>query len=599
MTDLAHTLYTYLAAAFATEGLDPELGAVKRSNRPDLAPFQCNGALVAAKAAGKPPRVIAEAITNRIQGADGIASVAIAGPGFLNISPTDALLAARAQYIADDARAGGVPVVSPRRIIVDYGGPNVAKPMHVGHLRASIIGESIKRLYRFCGDTVWGDAHFGDWGFQMGLLIADYEVRFGAIDPDAHLDANGRAQLATVTLDDLQAIYPEAAERAKRDDEFRDRARQATMRLQGGASAYRTIWAHYRALSMAAQKIDFHALGVDFDLWKGEADVDQLIPGMVDNLRSKGLLAESHGAQVVHVSGGEIKKKKLEDGSVVETPFPPPLLVISSEGSAMYGTTDLATIVERAKDFAFDLCLYVVDQRQADHFEQVFRAAAIAGYAKRDSLEHIGFGTMNGLDGKPFKTRAGGVLRLADLIEMAREKARERLRANDIGADFAPQEFESVAHNVGIAALKFADLVNFRGTSYVFDLDRFMSFEGKTGPYLLYQAVRIKSILRKASESGVTAGPIAIMHAHERALALTLDAFDAALTSAYDKRAPHFLAEHAYVLAQTFSGFYTNCPILPEANANMRASRLTLAQATLKQLAQTLDLLGLEAPERM
>jgi arginyl-tRNA synthetase len=599
MTDLAHTLSTRLAAAFAAEGLDPELGAVKRSDRPDLAPFQCNGALVAAKAAGKPPKAIAEAVAKRIEGAEGIASVDIAGPGFLNIAPTDALLAARAQFVADDARAGAVLVGNPRRVIVDYGGPNVAKPMHVGHLRASIIGESIKRLFRFCGDTVWGDAHFGDWGFQMGLLIADYEVRFGAIDPDANLDANGRARLATVALDDLQTIYPEAAERAKNDAEFRDRARQATMRLQGGAKAYREIWAHYRALSMAAQKVDFLALGVDFDLWKGEADVDQLIPSMVDDLRAKGLLIEDHGAQVVHVSGGETKKKKLEDGSVVETQFPPPLLVISSEGSAMYGTTDLATIVERAKDLAFDLCLYVVDQRQADHFEQVFRAAAIAGYAKRDSLEHIGFGTMNGPDGKPFKTRAGGVLRLADLIEMAREKARERLRANDIGSDFSPQEFVDVAHKVGMAALKFADLVNFRGTSYVFDLDRFMSFEGKTGPYLLYQAVRIKSILRKAAESGVISGPIVVAHAHERALALALDAFDAALTSAYDKRAPHFLAEHAYTLAQAFSGFYTNCQILPEQDAHVRASRLALAQATLKQLALTLDVLGLEAPERM
>ena len=599
MTDLARTLSLHLASAFAAEGLDPDLGAVKRSDRPDLAPFQCNGALVAAKAAGKPSKAIAGAIANRIEGAHGIASVDIAGPGFLNIAPTDALLAARTQEVADDARAGAVPVNNPRRVIVDYGGPNVAKPMHVGHLRASIIGESIKRLFRFRGDTVWGDAHFGDWGFQMGLLIADYELRFGTIDAGASLDASGKARLNAFDLDDLQAIYPEAAERAKNDADFRDHARRATMQLQGGAPAYREIWARYRALSMAAQKVDFRALGVDFDLWKGEADVDRLIPGMVDDLRAKGLLVEDQGAQVVHVADGATKKRKLEDGSVVESPFPPPLLVISSEGSAMYGTTDLATIVERANDFEFDLCLYVVDQRQADHFEQVFRAAAIAGYATRDSLEHIGFGTMNGPDGKPFKTRAGGVLRLADLIATAREKARERLRANNIGSEFPAEEFESVAHKIAIAALKFADLANFRGTSYVFDIDRFMSFEGRTGPYLLYQAVRIKSILRKAAESGVIAGPIAIAHQHERALALTLDAFDSALASAYDKRAPHFLAEHAYNLAQTFSGFYTNCPILSERDENLRASRLALAQATLKQLVLTLDLLGLEAPERM
>lgn len=599
MTDLAHTLTTHLAAAFAAEGLDPALGAVKRSDRPDLAPFQCNGAMAAGKAAGKPPRAVAEAVMARLAGIPGIASVEIAGPGFLNIALTDDLVAARAQAIADDARAGAAPLAHPRRVIVDYGGPNVAKPMHVGHLRASIIGESIKRLFRFRGDQVWGDAHFGDWGFQMGLLIADFEERFGAIDPDAPLSAEADQRLAAMTLDDLQTIYPEAAARAKTEEAFRDRARKATTRLQIGSLAYRAIWARYRALSMAAQKEDFHALGVDFDLWKGEADVDPLIPGMVEDLRTKKLLVEDQGALVVHVSGGETKKKKLDDGTVIDAPFPPPLLVVSSEGSAMYGTTDLATIVERAKDFSFDLCLYVVDQRQADHFEQVFRAAAIAGYAKRDTLEHIGFGTMNGPDGKPFKTRAGGVLRLADLIEMAREKARERLRADDIGSEFSPEEFEAIAHKVGIAALKFADLANFRGTSYIFDLDRFMSFEGKTGPYLLYQSVRIKSILRKADEAGVTAGPIQITHANERTLTLALDAFDAALASAYDKRAPHFLAEHAFNLAQAFSGFYTNCPILPEKDEAIRASRLALAQATLKQLALTLDVLGLEAPERM
>ncbi|KAF0186462.1 MAG: arginine--tRNA ligase [Hyphomonadaceae bacterium] len=599
MTDLAHTLTSHLAAAFAAEGLDPALGAVKRSDRPDLAPFQCNGAMAAGKAAGKPPRAVAEAVAARLAGIAGIASVEIAGPGFLNIALTDDLVAARAQAVADDARAGAAPVAHARKIIVDYGGPNVAKPMHVGHLRASIIGESIKRLFRFRGDQVWGDAHFGDWGFQMGLLIADFEDRFGAIDPDGALPADADARLAAVTLDDLQTIYPEAAQRAKDDETFRDRARKATTRLQSGSVACRAIWARYRALSMAAQKEDFHALGVDFDLWKGEADVDPLIPGMVEDLRKQGLLVEDQGALVVHVSGGETKKKKLEDGTVIDAPFPPPLLVVSSEGSAMYGTTDLATIVERAKDFSFDLCLYVVDQRQADHFEQVFRAAAIAGYAKREALEHIGFGTMNGPDGKPFKTRAGGVLRLADLIEMAREKARERLRADEIGSDFSPEEFENVAHKVGIAALKFADLANFRGTSYVFDLDRFMSFEGKTGPYLLYQSVRIKSILRKAEEAGLKTGPIQIAHANERTLTLALDAFDAALASAYDKRAPHFLAEHAFNLAQAFSGFYTNCPILPEKDEAVRASRIALAQATLKQLALTLDLLGLEAPERM
>lgn len=594
MSDLASTLTAKVAAAFAAEGLDPALGQVRPSDRSD---FQCNGAMAAAKAAGKPPRAVAEAVVARLAGEPAIAALEIAGPGFINIAVADAAVADRADAIAQDPRLGASPVAAPRRVIVDYGGPNVAKPMHVGHLRASIIGESLKRLFRFRGDTVWGDAHFGDWGFQMGLLIAAFEERHGAVDGDLSPDA--RAALEATTLDDLLTLYPEAAARAKNEDAFRDFARKATARLQAGDAGYRAIWSHYRDLSMAAQKIDFLALGVDFDLWKGEADVDPLIPGMVDDLKTKGLLKPDDGAQVVDVSMGETRKKKLDDGSVIEAPFPPPLLVISSEGSAMYGTTDLATIVERAKDFDFDLCLYVVDQRQADHFEQVFRAAALAGYAKREALEHIGFGTMNGPDGKPFKTRAGGVLRLADLIETAREKARARLREAEIGADFSAEEFEAIAHRVAVAAIKFADLSNFRGTSYVFDLDRFMSFEGKTGPYLLYQAVRIKSVLRKAADAGLKGGAIRITHPGERSLAFALDAFDAAAAAAYDKRAPHFLAEHGFALAQAFSVFYTNCPILPEKDEAVRDSRLALAETTLRQLTATLDLLGLETPDRM
>jgi arginyl-tRNA synthetase len=352
-------------------------------------------------------------------------------------------------------------------------------------------------------------------------------------------------------------------------------------------------------VSMAAQKRDFAALGVDFDLWHGESDADPLIPDMVKDLDAKALLEDDQGARILRVAGpGERKKKKLDDGAIVEVESPDPLLVVSSEGSAMYGTTDLATIVQRVRDQNPDLILYVVDQRQADHFEQVYRAAAKAGYIAREQLEHVGFGTMNGPDGKPFKTRAGGVLKLQDLIGQAEEKARARLHEAALGEAYGDAEFNDIAHKVAIAAIKFADLSNFRGTSYVFDLDRFMSFEGKTGPYLLYQAVRIKSILRKAEGQGLKPGPINIEHDPERALALALDAFDAALRAAYEKKAPHFLAEHAYALAQAFSGFYANCPILPSQGA-VRASRLALAAATLKQLTLTLDLLGIDVPERM
>jgi arginyl-tRNA synthetase len=354
------------------------------------------------------------------------------------------------------------------------------------------------------------------------------------------------------------------------------------------------------AVSRTALEREFSALGVEFDLWKGESDVDPLIPGMIEDLRAKQLLVEDQGAQVVHVAkDGEIRKKKRGDGTVVEGPWPDPLIIVSSEGSAMYGTTDVATILDRRRTFDPNLILYCVDQRQADHFEQVFRAAVLAGYAREGELEHIGFGTMNGPDGKPFKTREGGVLKLHDLITMAKDKARERLHEAGLGQELPEDEFEEIAHKVAVAALKFSDLQNFRGTSYVFDLDRFTSFEGKTGPYLLYQAVRIKSLMRRAAEQSAEPGHIAIAEPAERDLALILDAFDQALAEAYDKRAPNFVAEHAYKLAQAFSKFYAACPILTGPGEDVRASRLGLAQASLNQLEAAMGLLGIETPERM
>jgi arginyl-tRNA synthetase len=596
MTDIASALSAANAAVFTELGLDPKHADVRRSDRPDLGEFQANGALAVAKAAGKKPQEVAQSVAAAWRATELAPTPTIAGPGFLNFKVTAEALAARAQAIAADPLAGASPVEHKRRVVVDYGGPNVAKGMHVGHLRASIIGESVKRIYRFRGDEVWGDAHFGDWGFQMGLVITALEDELGGFDDRAKLDA----RLKTLTLEQLEAIYPTYAAKVKDGDtDVRDRARKATAALQGGSELHRIIWKAMHDVSMAAQKRDFAALGVDFDLWLGESDADPLIPDMVKDLEAKGLLEEDQGARILRVAGpGETKKKKLDDGTVVEVESPDPLLVVSSEGSAMYGTTDLATIVQRVRDQNPDMILYCVDQRQADHFEQVYRAAAKAGYIAREKLEHVGFGTMNGADGKPFKTRAGGVLKLQDLIGQAEEKARERLRENEVDANFSKEEFEDIAHKVAIAAIKFADLSNFRGTSYVFDLDRFMSFEGKTGPYLLYQAVRIKSILRKAEEQGVAAGAIAIEHEAERTLALALDAFDGALRAAYDKKAPHFLAEHAYNLAQAFSGFFANCPILQSEGA-MRASRLALAAATLKQLTLTLNLLGIDVPERM
>lgn len=599
MTDLKRGLSEAVAAAFAAAGLPDDLGRVTPSDRPDLADFQCNGALAAAKTARRDPREIAASVTATLAADPRLAAVEIAGLGFINIRVSDKTLSERAQEIAADPRAGARLVDGPRRILVDYGGPNVAKPMHVGHLRASIIGESIKRIYRFRGDVVVGDAHFGDWGYQMGLLIG------AVMDEDAFIKAlmdqlNSRARPLTpeeekqafsalderVTLADLDRLYPMAAARGKSEPDYRDRARKLTAELQAKTQGYYLLWRHFARVTRVALERDFHALGIDFDLWKGESDVDDLIAPMVQELDAKGLLVNDQGARIIRVAR-EGDKREL-----------PPLLVVSSEGSAMYGTTDLATILDRRRSFDPSHILYVVDQRQADHFEIVFRAAYQAGYAREGSLEHIGFGTMNGTDGKPFKTREGGVLKLNDMIEMTRTKARERLREADLGIELDPDSFEDTAQKVAVAALKFADLQNFRGTSYVFDLDRFSSFEGKTGPYLLYQAVRVKSLLRKAEAEGSAPGPITVTETAERDLVLLLDAFDQALVDAYDKKAPNFVAEHAFKLAQAFSKFYAACPILP-AEPPVRASRLGLAQVTLRQLELALDLLGVAAPERM
>ncbi len=591
MTDLKSVLGEAVGAAFAAEGVDAALARVTASDRPDLADFQSNGALAAAKALKANPRELASRVAERLAADPRLESVEVAGPGFINLKVAGATLAERAEAVAGDSdRAGASGVEAARKVIIDYAGPNVAKPMHVGHLRSSIIGESLKRLFRFRGDTVWGDAHFGDWGFQMGLLIvacADEGQKLPGADAFM-ADGDGPFPAESpVSLADLERLYPLAAAKAKEDEAFRDRARKATAELQSGRAGYRALWAHFVSVSRSALEREFSALGVDFDLWKGESDADAFVPGMVADLEKQGLLIADQGARIVRVAK-EGDKRDL-----------PPLLVVSSEGSAMYGTTDLATIVGRREDPGFDLILYVVDQRQADHFEQVFRAAYLAGYADEGALEHLGFGTMNGPDGKPFKTRAGGVLKLHDLITMATDKARERLKEAELGADLPEAEFEDIARKVAVAALKFADLSNNRTTSYVFDLDRFMSFEGKTGPYLLYQAVRIKSLLRKAADQGASAGAIAVAEPAERDLVLTLDAFDQATADAYDKRSPHLIAEHAYRLAQSFSKFYAACPVLAAPDETTRASRLALAAAALRQLEIALDLLGIATPERM
>jgi arginyl-tRNA synthetase len=576
-----------VGAAFAEAGLPADLGRVNESDRPDLAPYQCNGALAAAKAAKKNPRVIAEDIATRLKNALPGLEIEIAGPGFLNFTPPASLYAERANAIAADDRAGAGRVTQPRRVMIDFGGPNVAKPMHVGHLRSSVLGDSLQRLFRFRGDDVVSDIHLGDWGLQMGQLITELEDE----QPDLpYFDADFTGpypDTPPVTIDDLSRLYPQASAKGKADPARQERSRKATAELQAGRPGYRALLAHFIAVSILALRADFDALGVHFDLWKGESDVNALIPELVEDFKARGVAELSDGAWIVRVAREDDKKELA------------PLILVSSQGSALYATTDLATILDRRRAQDPELILYVVDLGQSDHFEQVFRAAYKAGLADEGGLEHVKFGTVNGPDGKRLRTRAGGTFRLADLIGEARERARARLHEAGLGETLEEAEFEDVARMVGNAAIKFADLQNYRTTNYVFDMDRFVSFEGKTGPYLLYQAVRVKSLMRKAGEQNLEPGAILVGAPEEAALVRRLDGFEAALERAYQDRAPNHLCEHAYSLAQAFSSFYAACPILPEKDEAVRRSRLALAAATLKQLELALGLIGLEIPVRM
>jgi len=585
--DFKTNLSDSTASAFVAEGFDAAAGRVNASDRPDLADFQCNGALMVAKAAKANPREVATKIINHFDNDDRLDKLEIAGPGFLNFTLSHNALSDRANMLAADARLGAPKVAEKRRIIIDFGGPNVAKPMHVGHLRTAVIGESLKRIFRFMGDEVMGDAHFGDWGYQMGLLITAVSDEQPDLPYFDEAFTGDYPTEAPVTLEDLERLYPMASNKGKEDEGYRNRAKAATRELQQGRKGYRALWSHFVTVSREALIRDYGALGVTFDWWKGESDADPYIEGMIADLKAEGLLEADQGAQIVRVAKDDDKKEV------------PPLLVVSSEGSSMYGTTDLATIVQRKTEYQPDLTLYIVDQRQSDHFEQVFRAAYLAGYAEAGHLEHAANGTVNGADGKPFKTRDGGTLKLHDLISQAVEKANARLHEAGLGEGLSEAAFADTAHKVAVAALKFAELSNHRLTNYIFDLDRFMSFEGKTGPYLLYQAVRMKSILRKAGEQGLTAGEITVTEPAERELVLLLDGFDNALKETYLKRAPNILADHVYRLAQGFSKFYAACPVLVGEDAVLKASRLGLVSLTLKQLELGLDLMGLSAPEQM
>ena len=588
MSSLTDILAEFVRDAFRAEGLPAEHGGVTPSNRPDLGQFQSNGALAAAKAVKRNPREIAERIRGNLLAhhAGELRDVSLAGPGFVNISLTDDFLAAHLNRVSEDERLGVVQKPA-ETVILDYGGPNVAKLMHVGHLRASIIGDALRRLFLFVGDRVLGDVHLGDWGLPMGMIIAEVARRQPGL-PYFDLAHHGPyPRESPVTLEDLEEIYPIAAAACRSDPARLQEARAITAELQAGHPGYRALWRHFVDVSIAAMRRDFGALGVQFDLWKGEADVHDLIQPMIDDMKTRGIAEESEGALVVRVAEPDDKHEV------------PPLILTKSDGAVMYGTTDLATIVDRVRSHDPDLILYVVDQRQHLHFEQVFRAARRAGLNGRVQMEHLGFGTMNGPDGKPFKTRTGGVMKLQDLIAMATDEATKRLHEAGLAADYPAAERQQIASQVGIAALKFADLANHRTSNYIFDLERFTRFEGKTGPYVQYAAVRIKSLLRKATEQGDTPGRLLPPTDIERPLTLLLGRLPDAVTAAHARRAPNELCEFAFALAQEFSRFYGACHILSEADAGLRASRLRLAQLTLRELELVLGLLGIEVPERM
>ena len=595
MSSLTEKLSVLAGRAFEAAGLPAHLGRVVASSHSELSQFQCNGAMAAAKAAKKNPRVVAEDIAAKLKENPVFAGVDIAGPGFINLRITDDYLADHLRSVAADRRFG-VPAVAADTVVLDYGGPNIAKPMHVGHLRAAIIGDSLRRVMAFAGYKTLGDVHMGDWGTHMGMIVSEH-LKNGQAERIAGVDLNDEAAVAAL-MNELSDLYPKVSAACKEDEVRKAEALKATLEIQNREPAHYRLWQVIRDASMRGMKANYERLGVHFDLWKGEADVHDLIAPMVADLKARHLAVEDDGALIVPVKRDDDKKEM------------PPLILYKRDGAVMYGTTDLATIVERMDLYGPVKIIYIVDQRQHLHFEQVFRAARMAAIVPEDvELTHAGFGTMNGTDGKPFKTRAGGVMKLEDLIEMGLEKARERLAEAELAKDFSPAEREDIAHKVAIAAIKFADLQNQRQADYIFDINRLTSFEGKTGPYLLYQTVRINSLLHKAgiSESrnlGISEIPgfrdsEILITDTDRPLALLLTEMPDAFAASLAHYMPHHLCDYAYRLAQAFSSFYASCHILSEENADLRASRLFLCHLTHRTLETVLGLLGISVPEKM
>ena len=594
MKTLIDLITEQVTNAFTGQGYDAKYGKVTLSNRPDLCEYQCNGAMAAAKEYKCAPFMISDKIAQALAENELFESVESVKPGFINMKVSPAYLA---KYVsdmkADEGRFGCDKAAHPKTIIVDYGGANVAKPLHVGHLRSAVIGESIKRIGKFMGHHMIGDVHLGDWGLQMGLIIVELKER----KPDlVYYDESYTGEYpkeAPFTISELEDIYPTASKKSKEDEAFREAAMEATSQLQAGRRGYRALLAHILDVSVTDLKKNYDNLNVSFELWKGESDAQPYIPDMVQMMKDKGFAYMSEGALVVDVK---------EDTDTKEIP---PCIILKSDGASLYSTTDLATIVMRMQDYNPDAIIYLTDQRQSMHFVQVFRCARKTGLIGSDvELTHIGFGTMNGKDGKPFKTRDGGVMRLEYLLDEINEEMLKKITENQKekeNLDISEEEAKQTAKTVALAAVKYGDLSNQASKDYCFDIERFTSFEGNTGPYILYTIVRIKSILKKyTAKNSLPDAPILGAHsASEKNLMLVLSRFNAMMENAYEEKAPHKICAYIYELANAFNGFYHETKILSEEDLKVQASYIGLLVLTKNILETCIDVLGFSAPDRM
>ena len=592
MKKIIDVLQEVMEGGFEQAGYDKKFGFVTVSNRPDLCQYQCNGAMAAAKQYKMAPFQIAEKVVEAVKANDVFEKIEMVKPGFINITVSGKLLVDFGKAMMTEEKFGIPAPEKERTVVIDYGGANVAKPLHVGHLRPAIIGESVKRICRFMGDKVIGDVHLGDWGLQIGLIINEVRHRQPEL-PYFDADFTGEyPKEAPFTISDLEQIYPHASGYAKEHEDYMQEAQQITAQLQEGHPGYIALWQHILSVSIEDLKKNYDKLDVHFDLWKKESDAQPYIPDMVEKMKADGLAYMSEGALVVDVT---------EEGDKKELP---PCLIVKSNGASLYATTDLATIVEREKLIQPDEIIYLADKRQSLHFTQVFRVAKKAKITRPEvGLVFIGFGTMNGKDGKPFKTRDGGVLRLQALREQINEEVYKKMMEN---RDYEETEAREISETVGLAALKYGDLSNQASKDYIFDIERFASFEGNTGPYILYTIVRIKSLLAKYSQNGgsVTEKGEAekLMTPDSRSeinLYLTLAKFGDMMEAAYNEKAPHKICQFIYELSENFNHFYHENSILANENEEQKASYIQLLILVKNVLEQCIDLLGFQAPEKM